>query len=69
MRYLHMPPAQLHQESWAWRRLLDNAASMRVARSTGRYLGRVEPIEAVARNRRIRLVPIQSQPEEGRTAT
>jgi hypothetical protein len=57
VRYLDMPPDQLREEYWAWRRLLDTAGGMRAARSTGRCLRRVELIEAVARKRRIRLGP------------
>jgi hypothetical protein len=55
VRYLDMPPDQLREEYWAWRRLLDNATSMRAARSTERCLRRVELIEPVAHKRRIRL--------------
>jgi hypothetical protein len=54
-RYLDMPAAQLREEYWAWRRLLDSALGMRAARSAGRCLRRVELIENVARKRRIRL--------------
>jgi hypothetical protein len=57
VRYLDMPPDQLREEYWAWRRLLDNAVGIRAARSTGRCLRKVELIEAVARKRRIRLGP------------
>ena len=65
MRYLDMPPDQLREEYWAWRRLLDNATSMRAARSTGRCLRRAELIEAIARKRRIRLSP-PSGPHQAR---
>jgi len=65
VRYLDMPPEVLREEYWAWRRLLDNAVGMRAARSTGRCLRRVELIEAVARKRRIRLVP-PTPPDHGR---
>jgi hypothetical protein len=65
VRYLDMPPDQLREQYWAWRRLLDNAMGMRAARSTGRCLCRVELIEAVARKRRIRLGP-SSGPHQGR---
>jgi hypothetical protein len=63
VRYLDMPPDQLREEYWAWRRLLDNAVGMRAARSTGRCLRRVELLEAVARKRRIRLGPPVQRPE------
>jgi hypothetical protein len=66
VRYLDMPPDQLREEYWAWRRLLDNAANLRAARSTGRCLRHVELIEAVARKRRIRLLGPSSRPREGR---
>jgi hypothetical protein len=65
VRYLDMPPDQLREEYWAWRRLLDNATSMRAARSTGRCLRRAELIEAIARKRRIRLGP-PSGPHQAR---
>jgi hypothetical protein len=65
VRYLDMPPDQLREEYWAWRRLLDNAVGMRAGRSTGRCLRRVELIEAVARKRRIPLSP-SSGPHQAR---
>jgi hypothetical protein len=54
-RYMDLPPDQLRDEYWSWRRLLDNAVNMRARRSTGRCLRKVELIERIARKRRIRL--------------